>query len=171
MGGEDGDNKFTDRSTTAASSDNTKRGSCWSEKCDPIDQRNLHCPTNLNMGNQHSQLNRPDHRLNVRSDKIASISDSYSASQVRATQPMELRDPLSKTNINDSTIGTTKAHRSTPKIRFRVLIIGRANAGKTSILQRLCQTTEHPIVYQKTYRDDREKYFKVRVGVKLFFRS
>jgi 50S ribosomal subunit-associated GTPase HflX len=28
--------------------------------------------------------------------------------------------------------------------RFRVLIIGRANAGKTTILQRLCNTTEQP---------------------------
>jgi predicted GTPase len=29
-------------------------------------------------------------------------------------------------------------------VRFRVLIIGRANAGKTSILQRVCDTTEIP---------------------------
>jgi hypothetical protein len=28
--------------------------------------------------------------------------------------------------------------------KFRVLIIGRANAGKTSILQRVCDTTENP---------------------------
>jgi GTPase SAR1 family protein len=35
-----------------------------------------------------------------------------------------------------------------PKIRFRVLIIGRANAGKTSILQRVCDTTESPAVYR-----------------------
>ena len=28
--------------------------------------------------------------------------------------------------------------------RFRVLIIGRANAGKTTILQRVCNTTEQP---------------------------
>ncbi|KAH8989349.1 hypothetical protein EDB86DRAFT_3197490, partial [Lactarius hatsudake] len=32
--------------------------------------------------------------------------------------------------------------------RFRVLIIGRANAGKTSILQRVCDTTDSPIIYQ-----------------------
>ena len=37
-----------------------------------------------------------------------------------------------------------------PNIRFRVLIIGRANAGKTTILQRVCDTTESP----KTYRLD-----------------
>jgi GTPase SAR1 family protein len=32
-------------------------------------------------------------------------------------------------------------------VRFRVLIIGRANAGKTSILQRVCDTTESPDIY------------------------
>src|ERR1700761_9554935 len=30
--------------------------------------------------------------------------------------------------------------------RFRVLIMGKANAGKTTILQKMCQTTEAPIV-------------------------
>ncbi|KAF8262506.1 hypothetical protein EI94DRAFT_678588 [Lactarius quietus] len=33
-------------------------------------------------------------------------------------------------------------------IQFRVLIIGRANAGKTTILQRVCETTESPIIYR-----------------------
>ena len=35
-----------------------------------------------------------------------------------------------------------------PEIRFRVLVIGRANAGKTSILQRVCETTESPTIYR-----------------------
>ena len=39
-----------------------------------------------------------------------------------------------------------------PNVQFRVLIIGRANAGKTSILQRVCDTTESP----KIYRLDKE---------------
>ncbi|KAH8995702.1 hypothetical protein EDB92DRAFT_1845570 [Lactarius akahatsu] len=38
--------------------------------------------------------------------------------------------------------------RRIPKIKFRVLIIGRANAGKTSILQRVCDTTDSPIIYR-----------------------
>ena len=36
----------------------------------------------------------------------------------------------------------------TPDVRFRVLIIGRANAGKTSILQRVCDTTESPVIHR-----------------------
>ncbi|KAG1740819.1 uncharacterized protein EDB91DRAFT_1052829 [Suillus paluster] len=31
--------------------------------------------------------------------------------------------------------------------RFRVLIMGRANAGKTTILQKVCITTENPEIY------------------------
>ena len=31
--------------------------------------------------------------------------------------------------------------------RFRVLIIGRANAGKTTILRGICNSTENPEIY------------------------
>ena len=31
--------------------------------------------------------------------------------------------------------------------RCRILVIGRANAGKTTLLQRVCNTTEDPCVY------------------------
>jgi len=33
-------------------------------------------------------------------------------------------------------------------VRFRILIIGRANAGKTTILQKVCNTTEDPEIYK-----------------------
>ena len=36
-----------------------------------------------------------------------------------------------------------------PVIQFRVLVIGRANAGKTSILERVCETTESPTIYRE----------------------
>jgi septin family protein len=31
--------------------------------------------------------------------------------------------------------------------RFRILVIGRANAGKTTILQKVCNTTEQPVIH------------------------
>ena len=37
--------------------------------------------------------------------------------------------------------------------RFRVLIIGRANAGKTTILQRVCNTTEQPKILNRKGRE------------------
>ncbi|KAN0140823.1 hypothetical protein V8E53_001267 [Lactarius tabidus] len=43
---------------------------------------------------------------------------------------------------------TTQTRRRLPKIQFRVLVVGRANAGKTSILQRVCETTESPTIYR-----------------------
>ena len=33
-------------------------------------------------------------------------------------------------------------------IKFRMLVIGRANAGMTSMLPRVCETTESPEVYR-----------------------
>src|SRR5262245_27505363 len=33
--------------------------------------------------------------------------------------------------------------------RFRVLIIGRANAGKTTICQKMCNTSDPPIVHDE----------------------
>ncbi|KZP07221.1 hypothetical protein FIBSPDRAFT_841461 [Athelia psychrophila] len=41
--------------------------------------------------------------------------------------------------------------------RFRTLIIGRANSGKTTILQKVCGTTKQPVVY-----DARGKQIKTR---------
>ena len=32
---------------------------------------------------------------------------------------------------------------------FRILVIGRANAGKTTLLQRVCNTTEDPCIYDE----------------------
>ncbi|KAF8256979.1 hypothetical protein EI94DRAFT_1761542 [Lactarius quietus] len=52
-------------------------------------------------------------------------------------------------NTNSTTDSRLAEIRPT---RFRVLIIGRANAGKTSILQRLCDTTDSPDVYPNVYQ-------------------
>ena len=44
--------------------------------------------------------------------------------------------------------------------RFRILIIGRANAGKTTILQKVCNTTKKPVIYNskgKKVRNANEK--------------
>jgi GTPase SAR1 family protein len=32
---------------------------------------------------------------------------------------------------------------------FRILVIGRANAGKTTLLKRVCNTTEDPRIYNE----------------------
>ncbi|KAH9158884.1 hypothetical protein EDB89DRAFT_1899529 [Lactarius sanguifluus] len=45
-------------------------------------------------------------------------------------------------------MNTQQPRRRVPEVQFRVLIIGRANAGKTSILKRICETTESPVIYR-----------------------
>ena len=49
-----------------------------------------------------------------------------------------------------------KTRQGAPKIPFRVLIVGKANAGKTTILQRVCETTESPVIYRGKGRDREE---------------
>ncbi|KAH9012451.1 hypothetical protein EDB84DRAFT_1405616 [Lactarius hengduanensis] len=81
------------------------------------------------MGNKHSKLHHKSSKINVRSDEITSISDS------------------SRPNTG-SPIDSNKSHRQLPMIKFRVLIVGRADAGKTSILQRVCDTTDSPVIFR-----------------------
>ncbi|KAG0693188.1 hypothetical protein DFH29DRAFT_816619 [Suillus ampliporus] len=59
----------------------------------------------------------------------------------------------------DETTSTQNVHQALPMAsmdpqrlretigRFRILILGRANAGKTTILQKVCNTTENPEIY------------------------
>ncbi|KAH9025907.1 hypothetical protein EDB84DRAFT_1611636 [Lactarius hengduanensis] len=50
----------------------------------------------------------------------------------------------------------TQPRPRVPYFRFRVLIIGRANSGKTTILQRVCDTTGSPIIYRgERWRNER----------------
>ncbi|KAG1853333.1 hypothetical protein C8R48DRAFT_611174, partial [Suillus tomentosus] len=48
-------------------------------------------------------------------------------------------------------------------VRFRVLILGRANAGKITILQKVCNTMEYPGIYDN-------KGNKVRVRIYIMHR-
>ena len=48
--------------------------------------------------------------------------------------------------------------------RFRVLIIGRANAGKTTVLQRVCNSTEDPEIYN----DNGEKVWFTKLGYTVY---
>jgi len=48
----------------------------------------------------------------------------------------------------DADNSSTSAIRARYKY-FRVLVIGRANAGKTTLLKRVCNTLEEPCIYDE----------------------
>jgi len=64
----------------------------------------------------------------------------------------QVKSKLSRNDTND-----TDLPQDPRDIKFRVLIIGRANAGKTSILKRVCDTTESPIIYRLGPRGKRKR--------------
>ncbi|KAN0131255.1 hypothetical protein V8E53_010959 [Lactarius tabidus] len=67
----------------------------------------------------------------------------------RATPPRSrTTPPQSCITPSQSRVIPPQGRPQIQKIRFRVLVIGRANAGKTSILQRVCETTESPTIYR-----------------------
>ena len=53
-------------------------------------------------------------------------------------------------------------HPQIPDLKFRVLIVGRANAGKTSILQKVCETTEKPEIFGLDSSRTRDQDHRVR---------
>jgi GTPase SAR1 family protein len=66
------------------------------------------------------------------------------------TQQTESLPPEDAQQTESLPVEDTQQTESLPKVpnvQFRVLVIGKANAGKTSILQRVCDTTESPEVY------------------------
>ena len=59
--------------------------------------------------------------------------------------PRNLSFPLPTTMMSDRNPYELQAKYT----RFRILVIGRANAGKMTLLQRVCNTTEDPCIYDE----------------------
>ena len=74
-----------------------------------------------------------------RSDRQKSSHAYYTA----AAFPLSLYPPT--TTMSDLNPYELRAKYT----RFRILVIGRANAGKTTLLQRVCNTTEDPCIYDE----------------------
>ncbi|KAI6139295.1 hypothetical protein BKA82DRAFT_4223615 [Pisolithus tinctorius] len=52
------------------------------------------------------------------------------------------------TQASDYRLDPTEAKKQIDRIpRFRILVMGRANAGKTTVLQRVCNTTDQPEIF------------------------
>ena len=56
----------------------------------------------------------------------------------------------SSTNMGDVSAQVLASFEAREKYRyFRILVIGRANAGKTTLLKRVCNTTDEPCIYDE----------------------
>ena len=53
--------------------------------------------------------------------------------------------------------------------RFRILVIGRANAGKTTVLQRVCNTTEDPCIYDENNKNLVSVQVKLNSASDIFY--
>ena len=92
------------------------------------------------MGTAQSRIAR--HR-NAQSRTAQSTAQSHTALSLTTQSTAQSHTALSLTSESRPQIKP-----QLPEIWFRVLVIGRANAGKTSILQRVCETTESPTIYR-----------------------
>ena len=90
------------------------------------------------------------------------LNEPEQVDQKRKVGSVELKSIGGSCFPNPTKMGNqhSKLDRRLPKIKFRVLIIGRANAGKTSILQRVCDTSDSPVIYRLT--GDENENEKVR---------
>ncbi|KIN99356.1 hypothetical protein M404DRAFT_1004824 [Pisolithus tinctorius Marx 270] len=62
--------------------------------------------------------------------------------------PSVAPDAVVPTRASDYRLDPTEAKKQVDRIpRFRILVMGRANAGKTTILQRVCNTTDQPEIF------------------------
>ena len=53
--------------------------------------------------------------------------------------------------MSDSDIDAIKLREK--YTHFRILVIGRANAGKTTLLKRVCNTDEDPCIYDENSKN------------------
>ncbi len=105
-------------------------------------------PTDTNLVNSNQSLPRsigPTDTNPMGSNQSPRSIGPTDTNPMGSNQSLPGRPPVSPTDTNPT---DTKQSRPIPNIQFRVLIIGRANAGKTTILQRVCDSTESPTIYR-----------------------
>lgn len=95
---------------------------------------------------------RPPDRGRRSSKPDTTIADPYLALQRQPTTysiQLEMADEAARSapELDEGLEELLEHRRQCP--RFRVLVIGRANAGKTTICQKMCNTTDPPVVQGK----------------------
>ena len=96
-----------------------------------------------------TQTIHPDPATDMASDNPPSIEDMAQtihpgpAVHMVSDNPPSIKDMAQTIHLDPA-----KVKEQFDRIRrFRILVVGRSNAGKTTLLQRVCKTTELPEIY------------------------
>ena len=106
--------------------------------------------SNPSQSNTHTQPNfiAPMDANQTPQAELRNIPDDYTSGSPGTNQSKTHARPNSIAPMDAEQTSQTKP-RTIPDLQFRVLVIGKANAGKTTILQRVCDTTESPMIYRR----------------------
>ena len=105
-----------------------------------------------------TQTIHPDPATDVASDNPPSIEDMEQTIHPGPAVHMVSDNPPSVKDMAQTIhVDPAKVKEQFDRIRrFRILVVGRSNAGKTTLLQRVCRTTELPEIYN--FNDEKVKY-------------
>jgi len=117
----------------------------------------------LGLSSAHKGIYFRSHSHTAIPSALTCVHPLGQSSFIRQHCDQRMGQDVSKSSRSDtvSTRRAMDAEQNLPRVlhnlTFRVLVIGRANAGKTSILQRICDTTEGPDVYRHVRQGNRER--------------
>ncbi|KAI5981822.1 hypothetical protein EDD15DRAFT_320682 [Pisolithus albus] len=112
----------------------------------PPDQEHVEVPVLApTQGSLSTDILTPDALTDVQPTDPDCPEGSVDVPAHAKTEEVPPRSPSSRPPYR---LDPAKAKKHIDRIRrFRILIMGRANAGKTTILQRVCNTTDQPEIY------------------------
>ena len=84
---------------------------------------------------------------------VTDIEEAATATDIEEAAKMtDVEEATKMTDVEEAAkmVDIEEAARLRAKYtHFRILVIGRANAGKTTVLKRVCNTTEEPCIYDE----------------------
>jgi len=136
---------------------------CWTVIGPRVLARDLPCDVYLRSSQAEKMVRRektwkcwlmPAETCDYRLDQNRFLSNFHTPAEVQQVACPSLLPPT--TTMSDSDLETISNSDLDPVYnlrmrysRFRILVIGRANAGKTTLLQKVCNTTEDPCIYDE----------------------